>query len=222
MRSAPPRRRSNARSPEADAAAYRCGMNVPLEGLRTERLHLRASDPALAAPVAAFYRRNRRAHARWNPPHGPEMYSVRGQRERLATIRGAIEGGSFVGWWLFDAAAPDADVALGLIHFSQVSRGPFCSAMLGYAIDQAHEGRGLMREALQAALADAFGARVGLHRVQANVRPENVRSLALLERLGFEREGLARRYLFIDGAWRDHVMTALRHPTWPDSEPPPV
>ena len=61
-----------------------------------------------------------------------------------------------------------------------------------------------------------------LHRVQANVRPENARSLALLEGLGFEREGLARRYLFIDGAWRDHVTTALRHPTWPDTQPPPA
>ena len=67
-----------------------------------------------------------------------------------------------------------------------------------------------MREALQATLADAFSPRVGLHRVQANVRPENTRSLALLDRLGFEREGLAREYLFIDGAWRDHVLHELQ------------
>jgi [ribosomal protein S5]-alanine N-acetyltransferase len=92
--------------------------------------------------------------------------------------------------------------------------------MLGYSIDAAHEGRGLMREALDAVLTDAFGPRVGLHRVQANVRPENTRSLALLERLGFEREGLAREYLFIDGAWRDHVMTALRAPGWPATRTP--
>jgi ribosomal-protein-alanine N-acetyltransferase len=91
--------------------------------------------------------------------------------------------------------------------------------MLGYSIDAAHEGRGLMREALEAVLADAFG-RLGLHRVQANVRPENARSLALLARLGFEREGLAREYLFIDGAWRDHVMTARRAPGWPAERAP--
>ena len=86
--------------------------------------------------------------------------------------------------------------------------------MLAYAIDTAHEGRGLMAEALEAALADAFSPRVNLHRVQANVRPENSRSLALLARLKFEREGLAREYLFIDGAWRDHVMNARRNPHW--------
>jgi [ribosomal protein S5]-alanine N-acetyltransferase len=190
-----------------------------LDELHTERLRLRASDPALADAVAAFYRRNRRAHARWNPPQSRAMVTVSGQRERLAVTRSAVASGSFIGWWLFDAQAPDQ--ALGLIHFSQISRGPYCGAMLGYAIDHAHEGRGLMREALAAALGDVFSARVGLHRVQANVRPENLRSLALLERLGFEREGIARRYLFIDGAWRDHVMTALRHPAWPDTRPPP-
>jgi ribosomal-protein-alanine N-acetyltransferase len=77
-----------------------------------------------------------------------------------------------------------------------------------------------MREALIAVLADAFGPRVNLHRVQANARPENLRSLGLLDRLGFEREGLAREYLFIDGAWRDHVMTAKRHPRWPSHQAP--
>lgn len=50
-----------------------------------------------------------------------------------------------------------------------------------------------------------------LHRLQANVRPENRRSAALLQRLGFEEEGLAREYLYIDGAWRDHRMFALRN-----------
>jgi [ribosomal protein S5]-alanine N-acetyltransferase len=61
---------------------------------------------------------------------------------------------------------------------------------------------------------------VRLHRVQANVRHENTRSLALLMRLGFEREGLAREYLFIDGAWRDHVMTARINPGWAADQAP--
>jgi ribosomal-protein-alanine N-acetyltransferase len=84
--------------------------------------------------------------------------------------------------------------------------------MLGYSIDAAAQGRGLMREALAAVIAQVFSARVDLHRLQANVRPENARSLILLKRLGFEREGSARDYLHIDGAWRDHEMFALRNP----------
>ncbi|NJK42460.1 MAG: GNAT family N-acetyltransferase [Aquincola sp.] len=142
-----------------------------------------------------------------------------GQRERLAQTAQAIADGASAGWWL--CLRDDALSVIGQIHLSQTSRGVFCSAMLGYAIDPAHEGRGLMREALQAVLADAF-SRLGLRRVQANVLPDNTRSLALLDRLGFAREGLAREYLFIDGAWRDHVLTALVNPQWPAQQPPPT
>lgn len=192
-------------------------MIEPLAELQTPRLALRASDPAFAPAAADYYRRNREAHARWNPPQPDTMFNAEGQRERLATAAASIAAGTLAGWWLF---TPDASPrAIGQIHLSQIARGPFCSAMLGYSIDGAHEGRGLMREALEAVLADAFG-RLGLHRVQANARPENARSLGLLERLGFEREGLAREYLFIDGAWRDHVLTARRAPGWPAERAP--
>ena len=190
----------------------------PLACIATPRLLLRASEPAFADAAADFYCRNREAHARWNPPMQDAMFSAEGQQQRLAEAAAAASAGTGIGWWLF---APDEPgVALGQIHFTQIARRAFHNAMLGYAIDATHEGRGLMREALQAALADAFGQRVHLHRVQANVRPENIRSLALLSRLGFEREGLAREYLFIDGAWRDHVMTALRNPDWPANQAP--
>ena len=190
----------------------------PLALIATPRLLLRASEPAFAEAAADFYRRNREAHARWNPPMQDAMFSAEGQQQRLAEAATATSAGTGIGWWLF---APDEPgTALGQIHFTQIARRAFHNAMLGYAIDAAHEGRGLMREALQAALADAFGQRVHLHRVQANVRPENIRSLALLSRLGFEHEGLAREYLFIDGAWRDHVMTALRNPDWPADQAP--
>lgn len=191
--------------------------DAPIDALQTDRLVLRASDPAFAEAAADYYRRNREAHARWNPPQADTMFSVEGQRERLANSAASVAAGTLVGWWMFTQAAPHH--AIGQIHLSQIARGPFCNAMLGYSVDAAHEGRGLMREALEAVLADAFG-RLRLHRVQANVRPENLRSLGLLTRLGFEREGLAREYLFIDGAWRDHVMTARRAPGWPAERAP--
>jgi ribosomal-protein-alanine N-acetyltransferase len=102
------------------------------------------------------------------------------------------------------------------INLTQIARGPFQSAILGYAIDADHEGQGLMREAVSAVIAYAFGE-LKLHRLEANVRPENLRSLHLLERLGFERTGLAPRYLFIDGAWRDHVQHQRINPDFDDS-----
>jgi ribosomal-protein-alanine N-acetyltransferase len=193
----------------------------PLHQIETARLRLRATDLPLAEGVAEYLLRNRAAHSPWNPPLADAVFTVEGQKERLAASARAEAEGREIGWWLTLRGQPDAGV-IGNVRLSQIARGPFCNAMLGYAIDAAHEGRGLMREALDAVLADAFGPRVGLHRVQANVRPENARSLALLDRLGFEREGLAREYLFIDGAWRDHVMTALRAPGWTADRAPPT
>jgi [ribosomal protein S5]-alanine N-acetyltransferase len=191
---------------------------TPLPELHTERLVLRASDPALAAAVAAYHQRNREAHAPWNPPLPVSVFTEQGQHERLAAAAKAEADGVQVGWWF--SLRGDASPVIGHARFSQISRGPFCSAVLGYSIDAAQEGRGLMREALTAALADVFGPRVALHRVQANARPENTRSLLLLARLGFVVEGVAKQYLFIDGAWRDHVLTALRAPDWPATRAP--
>ena len=186
---------------------------TPLAELRTKRLLLRASDPSLAAALAAYYLRNRHNHAPWSPPMPETLFTVQGQQERLATAAKAEAEGAQIGWWF--SLREDPAQVIGHLRFSQISRGPFCNAMLGYAIDSSHEGYGLMVEALAAALVDVFGPRVGLHRVQANARPENTRSLQLLARLGFAVEGLAKEYLFTDGAWRDHVLTALRAPDWP-------
>jgi ribosomal-protein-alanine N-acetyltransferase len=88
--------------------------------------------------------------------------------------------------------------------------------MLGYAIDAQRQGQGLMHEALIAAIVHAFDV-LRLHRIQANYVPDNVRSGRLLQRLGFRKEGLAANYLYINGAWRDHVLTALLNPSFDDS-----
>ena len=104
-----------------------------------------------------------------------------------------------------------AEVLVARVNFTQIARGAFHSCMLGFAIDREFEGRGLMHEALSASIDWLFGT-LNLHRVQASHRPENERSRRLLERLGFVREGFAREYLFIDGAWRDHVINARLNP----------
>ena len=185
---------------------------APLTLIETPRLLLRASDPAFAGAAADFYTRNRGHFARWSPPLGEESFTEAGQQAALTRTAQAVDDGTTIGWWLFARGAPER--AIGQLHFTQIARRAFQSAMLGYSIDAAREGQGLMSEALRAGIADAFGPRVWLHRIQANVRPENTRSLVLLDRLGFQREGCAPAYLFIDGAWRDHVMTALLNPAW--------
>ncbi len=98
---------------------------------------------------------------------------------------------------------------VGVLHFSEIVLGVFRSAYLGYWGYATTGGRGLMTHALRAAVRYAFDE-LGLHRVEANVQPENVRSIALVRRAGFAKEGYSPGYLFIDGAWRDHERWALR------------
>ena len=102
---------------------------------------------------------------------------------------------------------------LGHVEISQIARGNFQSAYLGYAIGAEHRGQGYMTEALQLALRHAFRT-LRLHRIEANVEPDNEASHALVRRAGFAREGFSRRYLKIRGRWRDHERWALLAEDW--------
>ena len=180
-----------------------------------------SENASLAPAVCEFQRRNRQHFARWDPPTADSFYTVEAQAARVATGLAAFTNDTAYRYWLIDATRaggarlPFSDVeVIGSVHFSQISRGVFQNAMLGYALDEAHVGQGLMTEAIAAGLEEMFSPRVNLHRVQAAYRPENARSAAVLERLGFACEGLAPDYLFIDGAWRDHRVMALRNPNF--------
>lgn len=96
----------------------------------------------------------------------------------------------------------------GQVMIGNVVREPLLSAYVGYWCDVRHGGRGVTTAAVALAVDHCFGP-VGLHRIEATVRPENAASVRVLEKLGFRREGLFRRYLDVDGAWRDHLCYAV-------------
>ncbi len=100
------------------------------------------------------------------------------------------------------------NLLLGGLTLGLVRRGVAQSATLGYWIGQPHAGHGYMTAAVRVAVRHAFGA-LRLRRVEAACVPTNAASIRVLEKVGFVREGLAREYLCIDGAWRDHVLYAL-------------
>ena len=91
---------------------------------------------------------------------------------------------------------------------NNIVRGSAQFASLGYWIDRAYAGRGVMPRAVAMTIDHAFGAG-GLHRIEIAIRPENTHSLRVVEKLGLREVGYAPRFLHIDGAWRDHLLVAL-------------
>lgn len=117
-------------------------------------------------------------------------------------------------------AIRSADGAIaGVVNFNELVWGSFRSAYLGYYADARLTGCGYMREAVALALDRAFGP-IGLHRVEANIQPDNRPSLALVSALGFRREGFSPRYLKVGGRWRDHERWALLREDWRAHRPP--
>lgn len=102
---------------------------------------------------------------------------------------------------------------MGVINVNEIIRGSYRGAFLGYYGFRPHAGHGYMSEGLGLVLRRAFGE-LQLHRVEANIQPDNAASLALVRRLGFRREGFSPRYLKIAGRWRDHERWALLAEEW--------
>ncbi len=101
----------------------------------------------------------------------------------------------------------------GGVSLNEIVLGAFQSAFLGYWIGAPYKRQGYMSQALPLVLQRAFMTH-GLHRLEANIRPENAPSIALVRRAGFRYEGLAERYLKIDGAWRDHEHWVVLAEEW--------
>lgn len=102
---------------------------------------------------------------------------------------------------------------VGVVNLNEIVRGVFQNAYLGYYGTVGMTGRGLMSEAVSLVVTEAFG-RLGLHRLEANIQPDNKPSRALVKKLGFRQEGYSPRYLKIGGEWRDHERWAILAEDW--------
>lgn len=101
----------------------------------------------------------------------------------------------------------------GAINLSQIFRAGFQNAYMGYFIGEPFAGKGYMKEALQLMLRHTFKC-LKLHRIEANIQPKNIASIALVKRSGFTLEGYSRRYLKIGGKWQDHERWAIISEDW--------
>jgi [ribosomal protein S5]-alanine N-acetyltransferase len=154
--------------------------------------------------------RLRRANEDWLSPWEPSSPVPWSDRHTPATYRAmrrAVARRARLGTSVPLAVRVEGRLA-GQVTLDNIVRGAMRGGHLGYWIDRRVAGQGMASLAVALVCDHAFGA-VGLHRVQADIRPENLPSQRLVERLGFRQEGLLRRYLDIDGDWRDHLAYAL-------------
>jgi ribosomal-protein-alanine N-acetyltransferase len=137
------------------------------------------------------------------PGHWAERHAPGEWLARWLQLRGAARRGLALPF-----AVTLDDRFVGHVMVGNVVREPLLSAYVGYWVDSRVTRGGVITAAV-ALVVDHCFTRVGLHRLEATVRPENTASLRVLEKLGFREEGLFRRYLDVDGAWRDHACFAL-------------
>jgi ribosomal-protein-alanine N-acetyltransferase len=152
--------------------------------------------------------RNRTFLEPWEPLRAEDWYSLAAQIED-------IEAG--LDDWQHDRGYRFAIVrggcVIGGVSLSEVVRGVFDNAYLGWYVDEAHGRLGFGTEAVRLLIDFAFADAL-LHRVQAAIIPRNVASLRLARKVGFREEGLALRYLRINGTWEDHKLFALTSEEW--------
>lgn len=174
--------------------------------LETERLHLSVLRPGHADQVASYLSRNREFHKPFHQSHDDLYFTLQEQKEYLRSDLRRYYEGSMVPFWVSLKESPDQ--VIGRLSFSYIIRGAMKTCLVGYHLDREKTGCGYMREALRGGCDYMFRVH-GLHRIQADVMPENEASRKVVEAVGFEEMGYNRLYMEIDGTYRDHVLYVL-------------
>lgn len=174
----------------------------PAPWIEGRRVSLYPPSPADEAAYLAVNQASAEHYGEWvSPPTTSDQYAA--YLERAALPQSAC---------CLIVRRSDGAV-MGAVNLSQIIRGPLQQAFMGYHIGAPFAGQGYASEGVGLALDLAF-TRLELHRVEANIQPGNTPSIALVQRLGFTREGFSKRYLFIAGAWRDHERWAILADDW--------
>jgi len=186
-----------------DIKSFEWGLHLPT--LRTPRLTLRTVTEADVAEVLAVFS-DPLVLRYWD---GPLISTMQDAMQYIDRIHYGFRRRELMQWGIADAAT---DAVIGTCTLTHLSI-PHERAEIGFALRQTRWGQGLGSEAVSAAIAFAFQV-MGLHRIEADVDPRNERSLRLLDRLGFRREGHLRERYFMNGERQDAVMMAVLRAEW--------
>lgn len=178
-------------SPPSSIPAGRVLLRVPVPGDYSQWAALRSDSRSFLSP--------------WEPVWPADDLTRMAFRRRIRRYLREIKNGTGYPFFVF---SPDGDTLLGGLTLTHVQRGVTQSCSLGYWMGARHAGKGLMTAAVRSAVAFAFET-LHLNRVEAACLPNNAASIRLLEKVGFTREGYARRFLCIDGRWQDHLLYGM-------------
>jgi len=166
---------------------------------KASRVYLREVARQDRREFLALMQKSQRLHDPWiTPPLTPstfDRYVARTQRDDHQGLLICLE---------------ESDAIIGVVNVNNIIRGSFLSASLGYYAGAPYAGMGYMREGLEIAIHAAFEEQ-GLHRLEANIQPENIRSIRLVKLCGFHQEGVSKDFLYIAGSWRDHERWVIMH-----------
>lgn len=175
--------------------------------LETRRMKLHSPSIVYTKLVQQFYWKNRNYLKPWEPTRTEGFYSFEYQFQDLLEQSRAFRKGEEYRFWLTPKDKPN--IIIGSVVISGIFRGNFQSCFMGYKMDKDWTGQGRMTEACRRMVEFAFSRKgADLHRIEINIVPENTPSVRIAKKLGFTQEGFSRKYLQIDGQWKDHLRFA--------------
>ena len=167
-----------------------------------KNMFVRLLEMADAPALLTLECENREFFQLYTVTRDESFYTWKGQSERIRkAIEAAKEGTSCT----FGVFLAETGKLIGIVSLSEIVKGNFQSCWIGYYLDRNHNGKGYMTEAVTYTIDYAF-KELGLHRIEAGVMPHNEASIRLLEKAGFEKEGIARENVKINGKWEDHLI----------------
>lgn len=167
--------------------------------LRGKLVDLKILTPEDAEKLADYYVRNKEHLRKFEPTRDEYFFSIENQREIILDSYRQYLNGNCANFGIFKD-----DRLIGKIQVSNIVVGVFKSGIVGYSIDEKEQGKGYMKDAVSALLDYCFED-LQLHRIEASTLVDNIKSQSVLKANGFEELGLNKKYLYINGEWRDHI-----------------
>lgn len=173
--------------------------------LFTQRLVLTLSHPKLTKEVCRFHNENKAAFAGTEPCRPDSFYTLNGVKDNLRYDDKLSRKCEEFRFWITEKGS---DEIIGTVCIASILFGSVKSCFLSYKVAEKHQGKGYATEAVNEVCRFAFTI-LQLHRIESYVMPRNIKSCRVMEKLGFEKEGVSRRCLEVNGVWEDHIRFSL-------------